>query len=506
MRPDNEIIATLLSADPPEDEAGVALCLAAIDVQRTCGIPVNDGVLRDLLPHYLGGDNVDDAVFQRGLAWASRLVPGTDVRMLLLTTRPDGSRVWNAHPGAVTADAQSGRAVHGAVVQLIAGLAMNLVTTEETEQAVWLLQAAARGHPSAARAAAFVGNAMLERGDVTAGSAIIMVVIEHGEPKLAAPAASMLAERLQRAGDLEQASAVLRRLVDMNLPEYLPRAAFTLAGWLIRLGRPEEARQYFRLAAGSEDRDYAAKAAAALGELLERAGDLDGARRAYEQAAASDQELPSSLAALRLGYLLKQLGDEENAIAAFQHARSWRYPEVFGAASYHLGGLLWERRNVEAARAAFEDAFRSGDENMIGRAAFALGGLSLACGYYEAAADSFAQAIDASAPEDDKVLPRATLELAKVLHAHREQYPRLLREAPERAAEYAVFGLAAMLEQHDVDAAKDACELAIASGRSRPARQGTAVLARLLRVYEDIPNSKQALALVRAARAASSRH
>jgi hypothetical protein len=63
-----------------------------------------------------------------------------------------------------------------------------------------------------------------------------------------------------------------------------------------------------------------------------------------------------------------------------------------------------------------------------------------------------------------------------------------------------------MLEQHDVDAAKDACELAIASGRSRPARQGTAVLARLLRVYEDIPNSKQALALVRAARAASSRH
>lgn len=89
--------------------------------------------------------------------------------------------------------------------------------------------------------------------------------------------------------------------------------------------------------------------------------------------------------------------------------------------------------------------------------------------------------------------------LATLLHAHREQYPRILHNASERAAAYATIDLAYTLELHaDLDAAKHACELAIASGRNQQARNAAHVLGRLLRMYEDIPNSKAAIARLRA--------
>ena len=65
--------------------------------------------------------------------------------------------------------------------------------------------------------------------------------------------------------------------------------------------------------------------------------------------------------------------------------------------------------------------------------------------------------------------------------------------------------LSAILEStNDVNAAKQVCELAITSGRTRPARQGAIVLARLMRIYEDIPSAKSALFLVIALAANSS--
>lgn len=118
-------------------------------------------------------------------------------------------------------------------------------------------------------------------------------------------------------------------------------------------------------------------------------------------------------------------------------------------------------------------------------------------GRLDAAADAFVRAIDAITRDDDETLFAATARLAALLQAHREQYQRILREASGRAAAYAVIGLAYRLELHDdIDAAKQACELAIASGRYQPARTAADALGRLLRVYEDIPNCKEEIARV----------
>lgn len=158
---------------------------------------------------------------------------------------------------------------------------------------------------------------------------------------------------------------------------------------------------------------------------------------------------------------------------------------------------MWRRGEAELALSVFEDAAWSGDGDIIARVELALGSLLLASGRPDAAADAFVRAIDAITRDDDETLFAATARLAALLQAHREQYQRILREASGRAAAYAVIGLAYKLELHDdIDAAKQACELAIASGRYQPARTAADALGRLLRVYEDIPNCKEEIARV----------
>jgi tetratricopeptide (TPR) repeat protein len=533
MRSAEDLIEGLLSQEPPEDRAGMALCLLAIDLHRVSGTPVAEKSLRDLLPRYLGTDEAEDAVFTAALAWATRQVPGTNVILLRPTTQPDRTRAWEVHPALIAADSRRSRPIHGAVVEMLAFRAVALLRQESEEVAVEYLRAAAQAHPSAARAAAFIGDSFLKLGELATGSPFLMIVVEHGEPELAAPIAGMLAQELHDTGDLEAASAVMRRLVDMNLPMYLPRAAFTLAGWLTRLGRPEEACQYFQRAVESGDPEYMARAAVPLGALLMRQGRLAEAAEAVRAAAQGDGQHSVQAAAL-LGEALSRLGDLQGAELAYGKVVASGNSELAPGASYALsnvrarrgdtrgavealrfvvqssdplaaeagvwlGRLLQELGDRAGAQRAWERAIETGHPEHAPKAAYSLGVQAEESGDHKMAADAFARAIDTASPEDTRILPGAALSMAKILYAHREQYPRILHDAPERAAEYAVFGLATMLEQREVDAAMQVCELAIASGRTRPAREGATVLARLIRTYEDIPNSKEALALVRTA-------
>ena len=63
MSLEDDAIESLLAADPPEDPVGMALCLLTIDLQRVGGNPVDEMLLRRMLPRYLSAD-VDDTVFR----------------------------------------------------------------------------------------------------------------------------------------------------------------------------------------------------------------------------------------------------------------------------------------------------------------------------------------------------------------------------------------------------------------------------------------------------------
>jgi Tfp pilus assembly protein PilF len=487
VRSAEEIIAGLLSSEAPEDPVGMALCLLTIDVQRVSGDAVDERILRHLLPRYLGSD-VDDVVFRGGLAWAARPVLGTEGSLLRQTTRPDGAQVWEAHPAAIAADARTGRPVQEAVVQLLVDQLTALRLAVESDDPRLAAEAAVR-----------LGDLLGKLGDQADARWAYERAVDSGHEEHAPMAAYLLGLHLEIEGDHAGAYRAYRVAALAPATPFGPQAAMNLGNLAFRNGERRLAEEGWRLAAESDHPEHAPAGAFNLGGLLQEAGDLDGARRAYEQAAASGRELSSSRAAFKLGCLLERLGDEEGAMAAFQQARSWPESEVFRAACYKLGILRWKRDEKKAAQSLFEDAVRAGDDSVIAPAEVAMGRLLLASGRHDAAADAFVRAIDATPRDDDDLLRDVTPRLAMLLQAHREQYPRILHDASERAAAYATIGLAYTLELHeDVEAAKQACELAVASGRNQPARNAAHVLGRLLRVYEDIPNAKAAMARLRA--------
>jgi non-ribosomal peptide synthetase-like protein len=181
-------------------------------------------------------------------------------------------------------------------------------------------------------------------------------------------------------------------------------------------------------------------------------GNHEVAAAAWSRASASWHAEAAPLAAVNLGLLRRRLGDTDGAVAAFEQASMSQHPHAAPWASVSLGLLRKQHGDAEAAAAAFERA---------------------------------------AASRHPDAAPLASLNL------------RLLRYQPGngRVAPTVAADVVRLVAQGDVEAARRACELVIASGHPDEAPRAAVDLGALLAMQGDIDGARVAFEL-----AADSRH
>ena len=206
---------------------------------------------------------------------------------------------------------------------------------------------------------------------------------------------------------------------------------------MLSQGSIAEAAEALRIA-GQGDDELSVHAVGLLGDALWQLGDLQGAELAYSNVVASADADLAARASFALSGVRRERGDARGAADALRSVMQSSNP-LAAKAGVELGTLLRELGDRAGARQAWKEAAQTGHPEYAPTAANMLGLDLESDGDYEGAVRAFTQALDAIPPDDNIVLPKVALRLALLLRDHREYYPRILRDASERVAEYAVY-------------------------------------------------------------------
>jgi non-ribosomal peptide synthetase-like protein len=218
----------------------------------------------------------------------------------------------------------------------------------------------------------------------------------------------------------------------------------------------------------------------------QQAGDLE------REVAAAAWDLAVAMAmpedAMRVGFRAYTRGNHEVAAAAWSRASASGHAEAAPLAAVNLGLLRRRLGDTDGAVAAFEQASRSQHPHAAPWASVSLGLLRKQLGDAGGAAAAFERAGASRHPD---AAPLASLNL------------RLLRYQPGNGqmAPGVAADVVRLVAQGDVEAARRACELVIASGHPDEAPRAAVDLGALLAMQGDIDGARVAFEL-----AADSRH
>jgi non-ribosomal peptide synthetase-like protein len=192
--------------------------------------------------------------------------------------------------------------------------------------------------------------------------------------------------------------------------------------------------------------------------------------------------------AMRVGFSAATRGDDQVAAAAWSRASASGHAEAAPLAAVNLGGLRRRLGDTDGAVAAFEQASTSQHPHAAPWASVSLGLLRKHLGDAEGAAAAFEQAGASGHPD---AAPLASLNLRLLRHQ-----PGNGQGAPGNATD-----VVRLVAQGDVEAARRACELVIASGHPDEAPRAAVDLGALLAMQGDIDGARVAFEF-----AADSRH
>jgi len=430
---------------------GLDLARIVVDVVRATGEPISEPALRDLVVDTADVLTADG--FAGALAWA--VAATADDGQPLLTRSAE--ELLHPHPAMV--EARAGCEIHPAVIILLVRqtrAALEAGDESALEVAISRLRRAAETHPSGAAAAAAIGFPIMDQGE-PAGGLFLIIVMEHGWPGVAAAAVGRLASSHQTIGDYETAEVFWRRAVDRGITEHLPEAEVELAYCTYRQGREDEAAELLRAAEPQAAYRYA--------RALDERGEPEAAFWAYDAVIVGGDPTAAPMAAY---------------VAGLRSEIAERFEEACRYYEAAVGFAGFEFRMQSAV-------------NLV-----RLAQVLLTRDRAPAAIRALAWAADAGSPEDpESIFNQAAVQLTLLLIRYPDEYPVVLREAPHQVAACvsAVYPTALENVGRISDAIR-ACEIAIGSGRSQPAWEAGRHLGRLLRIHEDIPNGRAALAMV----------